>query len=37
VGSGGEDGVVRLYTNNSNTPTKTLLPPGVEMPMPPKK
>jgi WD40 repeat protein len=37
VAAGGEDGIVRLYTNNSNTPTKNLLPPGVEMPMPPKK
>jgi WD40 repeat protein len=37
VATGGEDGVVRLYTNNSNAPTKSLLPPGVELPMPPKK
>jgi WD40 repeat protein len=37
VAAGGEDGIVRLYTNNSNTPTKNLLPPGVEMPTPPKK
>jgi hypothetical protein len=37
VAAGGEDGIVRLYANNSTTPTKSLLPPGVEMPAPPKK
>ncbi len=37
VAAGGEEGIVRLYNGANGTLIKALLPPGVEMPTPPKK
>jgi hypothetical protein len=37
VAAGGEEGVVRLYNGTNGQMLKALLPPGVELPMPPKK
>ena len=37
VAAGGEEGIVRLYNGKSGALVKALLPPGVEMPTPPKK
>lgn len=37
VAAGGEEGIVRLYNGANGQLIKTLLPPGVAAPMPPKK